>query len=156
MTELIHFNENEFIEGSDLQERFGLRGRNMLNLAQLKTPIAPGFLIESEVVQDGLKEKLTLEALEGAVKKIESIAGKTFNSPERPMLFKVVISPSIQIGTIGSVHTVGINDEVADGMAKYCGEDFAYQEYRHFMEAVSTRSSEIHRFGNGSSGFTTG
>lgn len=139
MTELIHFNENEFIEGSDLQERFGLRGRNMLNLAQLKTPIAPGFLIESEVVQDGLKEKLTLEALEGAVKKIEGIAGKTFNSPDRPMLFKVVISPSIQIGTISSVHTVGINDEVAEGMAKYCGEDFAFQEYRHFMEAVSTR-----------------
>ena len=139
MTELIHFNENEFIEGSDLQERFGLRGRNMLNLAQLKTPIAPGFLIESEVVQDGLKEKLTLEALQGAVKKIEDIAGKTFNSPEQPMLFKVVISPSIQIGSISSVHTVGINDEVAAGLAKYCGEDFAYQEYRHFMESVSTR-----------------
>ena len=139
MTELIHFNENEFIEGDDLQERFGLRGRNMLNLAQLKTPIAPGFLIESDLVQDGLKEKLTLEALEGAVKKIEGIAGKTFNSPERPMLFKVVISPSIQIGTISSVHTVGINDEVAQGLAKFCGEEFAFQEYRHYMEAVATR-----------------
>ena len=139
MSELIHFNENEFIEGEDLQERFGLRGRNMLQLAQLKTPIAPGFLIESEVVQDGLKEKLTLESLETAVKKIEGITGKTFNSAERPILFKVVISPSIQIGTISSVHAVGMNDEVAEGFAKFCGEDFAYQEYRYFMESVGTR-----------------
>ena len=127
MVELFHFNQNEFVEGDDLQERFGLRGRNMLQLAQLKTPIAPGFLIDSRTMESGLKEKLTVETLEPAVKKIEGITGKTFNSGDKPMLFKVVVSPSIQIGTISSVHTVGINDQVAEGFAKYCGEDFAYQ-----------------------------
>ena len=139
MVDLIHFSENEFIEGDDLQERFGLRGRNMFEMAQLKAPIAPGFMIASADLQDGLKEKLTLEALQGAVKKVEGIAGKTFNSPERPMLFKVVVSPSIQIGTISSVHTVGINDEVVEGFAKFCGADFAYQEYRHFLERLGTQ-----------------
>ncbi|MCZ6532497.1 MAG: PEP-utilizing enzyme [SAR324 cluster bacterium] len=139
MAQLVHFNENEFVEGGDLQERFGLRGRNMIELAQLKLPIAPGFLIASSDVQKGLKEKLTLEALEGAVKKIEGITGKSFNSPERPMLFKVVVSPSIQIGTISSVHTVGINDETVEGFGSYCGTDFAYQEYRHFLERIGTQ-----------------
>lgn len=140
MVALTHFNQDEYVEGDDLQERFGLRGRNMLHLAALNTPIAPGFLIESEGITGGsLDEHLTLQSLESAVKKIENQTGKTFNSAERPLLFKVVISPSIQIGTINSVHTIGISDEVAGGFATNCGEEFAYHEYSRFMEEVSTR-----------------
>jgi pyruvate,orthophosphate dikinase len=140
MVSIINFSEKEFLEGDDLQERFGLRGRNMLQLAQLKLPIAPGFLIESSAVNGGkLKEQLTTAALDASVKKIEALTGKTFNSPKVPMLFKVVVSPSIQIGALRSVHTIGINDEISAGFAKYCGEDFAYHEYQHFMENVGTR-----------------
>jgi pyruvate,orthophosphate dikinase len=140
MLELINFNQNEFLEGDDLQERFGLRGRNMLQLAQLKTPIAPGFLIESSSFTDPkFNEELTIPKLEASVKKIEALTGKTFDAPKVPMLFKAVISPSIQIGTIRSVHAIGINDAMAEGFAKFCGEDFAYQEYRHFIATLSTR-----------------
>jgi pyruvate,orthophosphate dikinase len=140
MLELIHFNEKQFLEGDDLQERFGLRGRNMLQLAQLKTPIAPGFLIESVNLTNGkLKEELTIPKLEAAVKKIEGLTGKTYNSPKVPMLFKSVVSPSIQIGSIRSVHTIGLNDEVVQGFAKHCGDEFAYHEYRHYIAAISTR-----------------
>jgi pyruvate, orthophosphate dikinase len=140
MVELIHFNQDETVEGEDLQERFGLRGRNMVQLAAIKTPIAPGFLIDSRNMASGaLNEQLTIQSLETAVKKIEHQTGKTFNAPARPLLFKVVISPSIQIGSIRSVHTIGISDAVAQGFAKYCGEEFAYHEYRRFMEEVSTR-----------------
>jgi len=140
MVDLIHFNQDEYLEGEDLQERFGLRGRNMLQLAALQTPIAPGFMIESDSITSGdLEAKLTKDNLEAAVKKIENLTGKTFTTPERPLLFKVVMSPSIQIGSIQSVHTLGINDEGAAGFAKYCGEEFAYHEYRHFMEQFGTR-----------------
>ena len=139
MVDLVHFNQNEFIEGEDLQERFGLRGRNMMQLAQLKAPIAPGFLIDSTTLQGGLKENLTLPQLEGAIKKIEALTDKTFNAATRPMLLKVVVSPSIQIGSISSVHTIGINDEVAKGFAGFCGEEFAYSEYEHFMEQIGQR-----------------
>jgi pyruvate,orthophosphate dikinase len=140
MVSIINFSENEFLEGDDLQERFGLRGRNMLQLAQLKLPIAPGFLIESSALTEGkLKEELTIPALEASVKKIEKLTGKGFNASNTPMLFKVVVSPSIQIGSIRSVHTIGINDAVAEVFAKYSGEEFAYHEYQHFMENVGTR-----------------
>ena len=140
MAELIHFNQDETVEGDDLQERFGLRGRNMVQLAALKTPIAPGFLIDSSNLASGdLEEQLSIRDLETAVKKIENQTGKTFNAPDRPLLFKVVISPSIQIGSVRSVHTIGISDEVAAGFAKYCGDEFAYHEYCRFMEEVSTR-----------------
>ena len=139
MVDLIHFNQNEYLEGDDLQERFGLRGRNMFELAALKTPIAPGFLVDSPtMLENGLKD-LSVDELKGAVQKIEKLTKKTFNEPARPMLFKVVVSPSIQIGTIRSVHTVGINDSVAEGFAKYCGDAFAYQEYRYYLEQFSKR-----------------
>jgi len=140
MVSIVNFSENEFLGGDDLQERFGLRGRNMLQLAELKLPIAPGFLIESSAVTKGkLKEQLTGADLAAAVKKIETLTGKTFSSPKVPMLFKVVVSPSIQIGSIRSIHTIGINDQVAAAFAGFCGEDFAYHEYQHFMENVATR-----------------
>ena len=140
MVDIIHFNQSEHLEGSNLQERFGLRGRNMLQLAALNTPIAPGFLIASEDLLGGKVEaELTRAGLEEAVKKIENLTDKTLNGTTRPLLFKVVISPSIQIGSIPSVHTVGISDAVAEGFAGHCGEDFAYHEYRHFMESMGAR-----------------
>src|SRR5271154_1996745 len=135
MVSIINFSEKEFLEGDDLQERFGLRGRNMMQLAQLQLPIAPGFLIESAALTEGkLKEELTSSALEATVKKIESQTGKTFGSGKMPMVFRVVVSPSIRIGSIRSVHTTGINDEVVQGFAKYSGGEFACHEYQHFME----------------------
>ena len=139
MVELIHFNQNEFLEGDDLQERFGLRGRNMFQLAALKAPIAPGFLIDSNTLVDNGVKELKVDELKGAIQKIEKLTNKTFSAPDRPMLFKVVISPSILIGSIRSVHTVGINDEVARGFANYCGEEFSYQEYRYYLESFSQR-----------------
>jgi len=139
MVELIHFNQNEYLEGDDLQERFGLRGRNMFQLAALHTPIAPGFLIDSATLLNGGLKGLTRNDLQAAVGKIENQTQKTFSQRTRPMLFKVVISPSIQIGSLRSVHTVGINDAVAEGFAKFCGEAFAYQEYRNYLEQISRR-----------------
>ncbi len=140
MADLIHFNQDESVEGDDLQERFGLRGRNMLQLASLQTPIAPGFIVDSDSIAGGnLDSELTIDSLKEDIGRIESQTGKSFNSPERPLMFKVVISPSIQIGSVQSIHTVGINDAVAEGFAKNCGEDFSYNEYRLFMEAIGTR-----------------
>lgn len=140
MADLIHFNQDESVEGDDLQERFGLRGRNMLQLAALQTPIAPGFIVESDSIASGnLESELTIDTLKKDIARIESQTGKSFNSPDRPLMFKVVISPSIQIGSVQSIHTVGISDVVAEGFAKNCGEEFSFNEYRLFMEAVGTR-----------------
>lgn len=140
MVALIHFNSDEFMEGGDLQERFGLRGRNMMQLAGLKTPIAPGFMIDSsDILKGDLGAALSIDELKAAVGKIEGLTGKTFNGSELPLFFKVVISPSIQIGSIKSLHTVGINDEVVKGFAGYCGDEFAYQEYKLFMEQFGQR-----------------
>ena len=144
MVDLIHFNQDEYIEGDDLQERFGLRGRNMLQLAALKTPIAPGFLIEAAHLANGsLEEQLTIQSLESAVKKIEKSTGKTFNAADRPLLFKAVISPSIQIGTLRSLHAIGISDEVARGFANYCGEEFAYHGKIYEIRSVIRNEDEV-------------
>ncbi|MDH4120920.1 MAG: PEP-utilizing enzyme [Deltaproteobacteria bacterium] len=139
MAQLIEFNKDVYLEGTDLQERFGLRGRNVMQLAQLKAPIAPGFMIDSSTLTGGKVKNLTRAEIEKAVKKIESLTGKTFNKADRPMFFKVVISPSIQIGSLRSVHTVGISDVTVQGFAKYSGESFAYDEYRHYLESYGSR-----------------
>ncbi|MDH4225486.1 MAG: PEP-utilizing enzyme [Deltaproteobacteria bacterium] len=139
MVNLIDFSQQEFQEGDNLQERFGLRGRNVMQLAQMKAPIAPGFMVDAETLASGKVKDLSLEEVQKAITKIESITGKTFSTADRPMFFKVVISPSIQIGSLRSVHTVGISDAMVEGFAKYCGEDFAYQEYQHYLEQFSQR-----------------
>ena len=139
MVELIHFNRKEFLEGEGLQERVGLRGRNMLELAQLDLPIVPGFLVESKDLLAGLKDKLTIADLQVVVSQIESISKKSFGKRENPLLFKAVVSASIQIGTIRSIHAVGLNDESVQGVAAACGDDFAYGEYRILMEEIGSR-----------------
>ena len=127
-----HFNQKEHVQGHDLQERFGLRGRNLLQLASLHTPLVPGFLIESKDLP--ALAKLTVDELKPAIKKIEGITGREFGNPEKPMLLKVVVSPSIQIGSLQSTHTIGLNDQVAEGLAKRWGEEFAYHEYKVLLE----------------------
>ena len=136
----MHFSQDEYQEGEFLHDIIGFRGKNIMQLASLKAPIAPGFIFPSEAIWKGQIEKeLSIGMLKSAVGKIEKRTGKTFNSADNPLLFKVLLSPSIQIGTMPSIHALGLNDKVVEGFAKRCGEEFSYGEYFFLMRAIGTR-----------------
>ncbi len=137
---ILHFSENEYQEGTDLRDQIGIRGKNLMELAALKAPISPGFIIPSEVIWGkNFAEDFSIDAIKEAVEKIEGSIDKKFNSSANPMLFKVVLSPSIQIVTMPSIHALGLSDEVVKGFSDCCGSEFAYGEYFYLMRSIGSR-----------------
>lgn len=137
MSNIFFFNSREHDTAPNLGERIGIRGGQALELAGLNLPIAPGFIIDSELTRniDNLdSSELKNEIIEN-IKRIEDDAGKKFNDPENPLLVKVVVSPNINIHTYPSIHNVGLNDQTIEGIANLVGDErFAYNEYKSLLE----------------------
>jgi pyruvate,orthophosphate dikinase len=134
---IFFFNSKEHDTAPNLSERIGVRGAQALELAGLNLPIAPGFIIDSELTRkiDNLDSpELKRDIIEN-MKRMEVDAGKKFNDPENPLLVKVVVSPNIKIRTYPSIHNVGLTDQTVQGFAKLVGDErFAYNEYKTLLE----------------------
>ena len=138
MTPVILFNQEDFIEGENLSDRLGVRGSSIMGLAALSLPLAPGFIYESSQIKD-LNTKMIVEGVTFGIASIEDKTDKVFGSEEFPLTLKVVLAPSIHLSSIRSVHNVGLNDKTTEGFSRFCGEDFAYGEYKYFIEQFSLR-----------------
>ncbi|HOV14831.1 MAG TPA: hypothetical protein PK771_11135, partial [Spirochaetota bacterium] len=113
-------------------DKIGIRGKRVIELAQLKTSILPGIIIDTEIASDLSKFKLGDTLLKFA-EKAESEIGKKFNDPANPAILKIVISPSMEIVNYPSIHTIGLTDKTISGFEKMVGEHFAYHEYARFL-----------------------
>ncbi len=121
----------------------GNKGLNMMRLHNFGFPIPPGFIITTEVfrcwdiiesfkpARENFKEQLTRH-----IGKIERITGKRFGAPEKPLIFSVRSGSSIsQPGMMETFLDVGMNEEIAKGLARYYkNEWFAWDSYRRFLQ----------------------
>ena len=99
MNKNIHFfSEKEFVNKETVLERIGVRGRLAMELAALKLPILPGFVIDADVASD-LEDVSLVPHLKKSLAKLETIRGRNFGDSENPMLVKIVISPSTVIAS---------------------------------------------------------
>ena len=79
-----------------------------MELASLKVPILPGFIVDADVAAD-LEDVSLIPYLKKAFAKIEPATGKVYGDPDNPMLVKIVISPAIVITTYpGLLHNYGL------------------------------------------------
>jgi pyruvate,orthophosphate dikinase len=118
---------------------FGGKGASLIFMTKLGMEVPPGFIIPTYVCKmyyengrklpDGLME----EVKEG-IKYIESKTGKRFGDPSNPLLVSVRSGAAVSMpGMMDTVLNLGINDEVAEGLAKIYNERFAYDAYRRFL-----------------------
>ena len=121
----------------------GNKGLNMMRLHNFGFPIPPGFIITTEAfrcwdiiesfkpAQENFKEQLVKH-----IGKIETITGKRFGSPEKPLLFSVRSGSSIsQPGMMETFLDVGMNEEITIGLSRYHrNEWFAWDSYRRFLQ----------------------
>ncbi|MDT7865185.1 MAG: pyruvate, phosphate dikinase [Thermoproteota archaeon] len=118
---------------------FGGKGASLIFMTKLGMEVPPGFIIPTYVCKmyyengrklpDGLME----EVKEG-MKYIESKTGKRFGDPSNPLLVSVRSGAAVSMpGMMDTVLNLGINDEVAEGLAKIYNERFAYDAYRRFL-----------------------
>ncbi|MDX2022192.1 MAG: pyruvate, phosphate dikinase [Deltaproteobacteria bacterium] len=137
----IYFFGNGKAEGNkEMKNLLGGKGANLAEMTLIGVPVPPGFTITTDVCIEfyALKRKMP-KGLEEDLKKnvalVEKALGKKFGDPKNPLLFSVRSGARASMpGMMDTILNLGMNDEVAAGLAKASGnERFAYDSYRRFV-----------------------
>ncbi|EFL88906.1 pyruvate, phosphate dikinase [Ahrensia sp. R2A130] len=122
----------------------GVKGANLMTMAQLDLPVPPGFVISTALgrdVSDGADElpKDALEAISAAISTMEENLQQGFGTGEKPLLLSVRSGAAISMpGMMDTVLNLGFNDVVADCVAKITGDErFAWDTYRRFIASFA-------------------
>jgi pyruvate,orthophosphate dikinase len=126
-----------------LLSRFELGGKGygLVQMTAAGLPVPPGIIILTTAckeyyrlngkIPDGL-----FEELDEKITQLEKKTGKRFGDPGRPLLVAVRSgAPYSMPGMMDTILNLGMNDEVARGLAKLTGDErFAYDAYRRFIQ----------------------
>ena len=134
-----------FKEGNaNMRNLLGGKGANLAQMTSLGMPVPQGFVVSTEACNsyyknnESLSGDIRLQVLK-ALAKTEKITGQTLGDPKNPLLLSVRSGARASMpGMMDSVLNLGINDEVAEGLAKISGnKKFAYDSYRRFIQMFS-------------------
>ena len=143
-----------FDEGNkDLRNLLGGKGANLAEMTNMGLPVPYGLTVTTEACNlyfnDGelLNENVQKQILKG-IKKIEEKTGKKLGDTNNPLLLSVRSgSPISMPGMMDTILNLGLNDEIADSLAK--DEDskrFIYDSYRRlimmFADVVKGKGKE--------------
>ena len=135
MQNIIYFNKDLKEVDDKIKEKLGIRGRRAVELAAMELPIAPGFILDSELTLK-LPHVNVKEILKTYIGKIEKDTGKKFGDAEKPLMLKVVLSSDLNVPYFPSIHNIGMNNQTVEGFAKFTGKDFAYGEYLFLLRNI--------------------
>ncbi len=123
----------------------GNKGFNLVVLARDKLPVPPAFIITTEVFRcyrairkfERARDEY-MQRVRAAVTGLEQLTGRTFGSPERPLLLSVRSGSAISMpGIMSTIHNVGANEEMVEEFvalhpkANY----FAWDNFRRFQQS---------------------
>jgi pyruvate,orthophosphate dikinase len=131
-----------FSEGSkDDRDLLGGKGANLCEMTSLGLPVPFGFIITTptcrEFFENGYKlPRLLEQEYRVALDLVEKQMEARFGDPENPLLFSVRSGAPISMpGMMDTILNLGINDEIAAGLAEKTGNPrFAYDSYRRFIQ----------------------
>jgi len=126
---------------TDMKALLGGKGANLAEMSSLALPVPPGFTITTEVCdlfyKAGEKYPAGLdEQIDGNVRKLEKLTGKTFGHGENPLLVSVRSGAAVSMpGMMDTVLNLGLNDQTLQAMIDLTGnERFVWDAYRRFMQ----------------------
>ncbi len=138
MENIINFNKDL----KDVDDKFfktaGIRGRRALELAKMGLPIAPGFIIDSDLTKKLPKLNIK-QIIKTAITQLEKDIDKGFGNQKKPLLLKVVLSSDLNVPFFPSIHNVGLNEKTVDGFAEFTGVDFAYGEQIYLLHSIASK-----------------
>jgi pyruvate, orthophosphate dikinase len=138
MDNIINFNKDLKSYDDKFFTKAGIRGRRALELAKIGLPIAPGFIIDSDLTKK--LPKLNIKQLiKTAITQLEKDIDKGFGNPKKPLLLKVVLSSDLNVPFFPSIHHVGLNEKTIEGFAASTGLDFAYGEQIYLLHSVASK-----------------
>ena len=131
-----------FNEGKkDDRELLGGKGANLCEMTNLGLPVPFGFIITTNSCREFFRAGNKLPALleqeyRVALDIVEKKMGTRFGDPSNPLLFSVRSGAPVSMpGMMNTVLNLGLNDEIAAGLAAKTGNPrFAYDSYRRFIQ----------------------
>ena len=134
---------NGHAEGNaQMREALGGKGANLAEMNLIGVPVPPGFTITTdccneyyEVGEEKIKELLQNE-VDAAVAHVEKLMNCKFGDVNNPLLVSVRSGARASMpGMMDTILNLGLNDEVAEGMAKKTNNPhFVYDSYRRFVQ----------------------
>ena len=127
---------------ADMRNLLGGKGANCAEMNLIGVPVPPGFTITTDtcneyytVGQEKIVELLTDE-VKAAVSHIENLMNSKFGDATNPLLVSVRSGARASMpGMMDTILNLGLNDEVAEGMARKTGNHhFVYDSYRRFVQ----------------------
>jgi pyruvate,orthophosphate dikinase len=121
----------------------GNKGFNLVKLNNFNFPVPPGFIITTEMfrfrdVIDTFPpaEQNYKDQVYHHIAKIQKITGKSFGHPQNPLLVSIRSGSSIsQPGMMDTFLNVGMNEEIAVGLAEKTGNEwFSWDCFRRFLQ----------------------
>lgn len=122
----------------------GNKGYNLATLTRDKKPVPPAFVITTEIFRcreivfgySRTREEF-MQRVRGALTEIEELTGRTFGSPESPLLLSVRSGGAISMpGVMATVHNVGFNEEMVEEFIELHGNGYlAWDNYRRFLQS---------------------
>jgi pyruvate,orthophosphate dikinase len=131
-----------FTEGSkDMRDLLGGKGAGVAEMTRAGMPVPPGLTITTEACREyyaiGRKFPPGLwEQVEGALKEVESRAGKKLGDAANPLLVSVRSGAKFSMpGMMDTVLNLGLNAETLKGLQALTGDErFALDAYRRFIQ----------------------
>ncbi len=127
---------------AQMREALGGKGANLAEMNLIGVPVPPGFTITTdccneyyEVGEEKIKELLQDE-VNAAVAHVEKLMNCKFGDVNNPLLVSVRSGARASMpGMMDTILNLGLNDEVAEGMAKKTNNPhFVYDSYRRFVQ----------------------
>ncbi len=118
----------------------GGKGANLAEMARLGIPVPPGFTITTEVCtyfyQHGGKYPEEMrEQVEEALGELEQAMGAKFGDPDNPLLVSVRSGARVSMpGMMDTILNLGMNFEVAEGLARKANRRFAFDSFRRLIQ----------------------
>lgn len=134
-----------FSEGdASMRNLLGGKGAGLAEMTKIGLPVPRGFTITTEACNEYFDNDATISEsikaeIDEHVKKLEKITGKQFGNLSNPLLVSVRSGARASMpGMMDTILNLGINDEVAEAIAKLTGNArFAYDSYRRFVQMYS-------------------
>lgn len=140
-----------FTEGNgSMRELLGGKGANLAEMTNLGMPVPTGFTVTTEACTRYYEDNRTIapeiqEEILRYLAIMEKNTGKTLGDARNPLLVSVRSGARASMpGMMDTILNLGINDVVADGMARLTGNPrFVYDAYRRFIQMFSDVVMEL-------------
>jgi len=131
-----------FREGNArMRDLLGGKGAGCSEMTNAGLPVPPGFTITTEACNAFYDEGRQLptglwDQAQAALRDVENATGKKFGDRQNPLLLSVRSGARFSMpGMMDTVLNLGLNDDVAQGLAALTGnERFAQDAYRRFIQ----------------------